>query len=83
MESKRTKIFRVGDLRLPIPVPRPAPMTERSAKRAEMLKQGMMPIPVGMETATRETLAKLGIVGVQYSPVYNERYVPASIHRHE
>lgn len=83
METKRNKIFRVGDLRLPIPVPRPAPMSERAAKRAEMLKQGMMPIPVGLETATRESLAKIGIVNVQYSPVYNERYVPASVHRHE
>lgn len=58
-------------------------MTERSAKRAEMLKQGMMPIPVGLETATRDTLAKLGIKGVQYSVAYNERYVPTSVHRHE
>lgn len=83
MENRRSKIFRVGDLRLPIPVPRPAPMNERAAKRAEMLRQGMMPIPVGLETATRDTLSKLGIVGVQYSATYNERYVPASIHRHE
>lgn len=55
----------------------------RAMRRLEMLQHGMMPIPIGLETAPREVLDKLGIHGVQYSAVYNERYIPIVQHNHE
>ena len=84
MEHKRpTKIFRVEGVSLPIPTPKPQKPDERAKKRLEMLSKGMMPIPIGLENADLQTLAKLGITGVEYSPSYNERFIPISTHNHE
>lgn len=84
MEYKRpSRPFVVGKTTIPIPVPFAAPSHERAIKRLEMMAEGMMPIPIGLERAPRETLEKLGIKGVEYSYEYNERYTPLITHKYE
>lgn len=79
----KSRPFVVGGTSLPIPIPRAASPSERAKRRLEMMRRGMIPIPIGLEAAPREQLEKLGIVGVEYSVDFNERYVPLQPHRHE